>query len=131
MTDVCTIKKPGDVAPNQKQLMPTICSPFNGGAAIVRKGMSYGLIDASGNFIVPYNKYRKIASGEVVGISITKSGIFIINDEEGAIDSKGKLITAAYPGKSWGYGKEDGTLIMCTNCHQAPIDLTQRATNIY
>ncbi len=31
---------------------------FNGGAAVVRKGTAYALIDTNGNFIVPFNKYE-------------------------------------------------------------------------
>lgn len=34
--------------------------PFNHGAAIIRKGNAYALIDPSGNFLVPYNVYQSI-----------------------------------------------------------------------
>ena len=115
--------QPGDIAPDAKVIDADYLHPFNKGAAVVTKGTAYGLIDMTGNFIVPYNKYRKIESGATIDTRVTKSGIFLINGWEGAIDAKGKLITAGYPGLSWGYGNVDGTLIMCTNPNKPPIYL--------
>ena len=103
--------RPGDVAPNAKVIEADFLELFNMGAAVVHKGTAFGLIDMAGNFIVPYNKYRRISMLLGVGGVSTQGGIFIVDDEMGAVNSKGKLITEAFPTFRWSVGSDDGKLI--------------------
>ena len=103
--------KPGDIAPNAKAIDAEYLFPFSMGAAIVQKGTAYGLIDMAGNFIVPYNKYRKISALYGFGGYLTSGGIFLLDNEMGAVNSKGKLITEAFPKFRWSEGSDDGKLI--------------------
>ena len=103
--------KPGDVAPNAKAIDADYLFAFNMGAAIVEKGTAWGLIDMAGNFIVPYNKYHQISALYGFGGYLTHGGIFLVDGEMGAINSKGKLITEAFPKFRWSMGSNDGKLI--------------------
>jgi hypothetical protein len=108
--------KPGDIAPNAKVIDAEFFYPFNMGAAIVQKGSAFGLIDMNGNFLVPYNKYNRITPMSVSGgARITAGGIFMVDAGKGALNSKGVLITAAFPDLSWTSGSDDGKLIFTSN----------------
>lgn len=101
--------QPGDVHPDAKVIDADDLDPFNKGAALIRKGSSYALINKDGDFIVPYNKYsfndgsqRDFNTG-----AWSQSGIFIVRlpDNDGAINYQGKLITGEYPSLSWSITK--------------------------
>jgi hypothetical protein len=53
-----TGKTPGDIAPDAVFIDADYMSPFNQGAAVIRKGRATALIDKKGNFIIPFNKYE-------------------------------------------------------------------------
>lgn len=78
--------KPGDIDPNAKVLDVDQLFPFSDGVARVRKGTAFALIDSSGKFIVPFNKWDITTD--------SKSGMLIVKDKNGCgvIDTKGKLI---------------------------------------
>ena len=70
--------------------------PFYNGAAIVEKGSATALINAKGEFIIPFNKYKFDTN--------SKNGFFIVtsydksNPSVGFITSKGNFInTKSYP----------------------------------
>ncbi|MEP7372388.1 MAG: WG repeat-containing protein [Chitinophagaceae bacterium] len=82
--------KPGDIAPNAKVLDTDIMNEFNNGAAIVQKGNSEALIDITGNFIVPFNKYKfNFFERGAKGIY---NGIFSLELSREALNAKGELI---------------------------------------
>lgn len=116
-------QQPGDLAPGAKAVDADHFYDFNMGAAVVQKVAAYGLIDMNGNFIVPYNKYKSILSFRV-DAPVTNNGIFLIdNGQGGAIDAKGKMITASLPNSTWDYGSKDNQLIRCTSCNTSAIYL--------
>lgn len=72
-------------------------SSFNHGVAVVQKGNAYALIDAKGQFVVPFNAYSFIQdkSSELYGHRLTKSGLFGCTKPggvSGVINYEGKLI---------------------------------------
>lgn len=83
--------KAGDVAPNAKYLDVDALEPFNRGAAIVRKGEATALIDTSGNFIIPFNKYNFLTTIEQNAFG---SGFFLTL-EGNVLNYKGQLIVKA------------------------------------
>lgn len=110
--------QPGNVIQGAKVIDADVLGPFNKGAAVVQKGSAYGLIDPSGNFIVPYGKYQSIKPVLTkTTIPSSSSGIFIVPG--GAINSKGKLITAEFPNSYWTQASEDGALIIYHDGNQA------------
>lgn len=111
--------QPGNVIPGAKVLDANVLGPFNKGAAVVQKGSAYGLIDPSGNFIVPYGKYQSIVPVLTKStISASASGIFLVTKPNGAINSAGKFITEEFPNSLWMQASEDGTLIKFPNGDQ-------------
>lgn len=82
--------KPGDIHPNAKVLDVDEMWPFNGGAAVVRKGVAYALIDSGGTFVVPFNKYRYVVYSGVT------SGFFEIwgknLNERFVTNAKGEML---------------------------------------
>lgn len=50
----------GKVTPKTKMIDCDKMSEINDGAAVIKKGESFAIIDTSGNFIVPFNKYKEI-----------------------------------------------------------------------
>ncbi|MBW7892277.1 MAG: hypothetical protein H3C48_14895, partial [Chitinophagaceae bacterium] len=93
--------QPGDVHPDAKVIDADDLDPFNKGAALIRKGSSYALINKDGDFIVPYNKYsfNDGSQRDFITGAWSQSGIFIVRlpDNDGAINYQGKLITGEYP----------------------------------
>ncbi len=88
--------KAGSIHPDAVVLDVDELYPFYNGAAIVRKGSATALINAKGEFIVPFNKYKFDTN--------SKNGFFIvtsydkINASVGFITSKGDYInTKGYP----------------------------------
>jgi hypothetical protein len=88
--------KVGSIHPNAVVLDVDELHPFYNGAAIVRKGSATALINAKGEFIVPFNKYKFNTN--------SKNGFFIVtsydkvNPSVGFITSKGEYInTKGYP----------------------------------
>ena len=111
--------KPGDLAPSAEVIDADVMYPFNMGAAIVQKGSAFGLIDMKGNFLIPYNKYNRITNLSAWGgAMITTGGMFMIDNDKGVLNSKGVLITAAFPDLSWSSGSDDGKLIFASNYKQ-------------
>src|SRR5882757_2982554 len=76
--------KPGDIDPNAKVLAVDKLYLFSDGVARVQKGNSYALIDASGNFVVPFNKWSILKD--------SKSGVLVVSDNKGfgLINTKGR-----------------------------------------
>ena len=78
--------------------------PFNLGAAVIRKGTSYALIDTAGNFIIPYNRYSLISNIPSLGNGIDifyPNGIFWVriwnaNPKSYFINNKGKVLLQNY-----------------------------------
>ncbi|MEJ1242158.1 WG repeat-containing protein [Chryseolinea sp. T2] len=63
--------------------------PFQQGLSVVRKGRSWGIIDAKGNFLVPYGKYKSISDeGFINGYCAVSADV----DKTGYIDRSGKLV---------------------------------------
>jgi hypothetical protein len=92
-------KNAGGLATGVVSLEVDKLGPFAGGAAIVYKGSSTAMIDASGRFIVPFNKYQSIeyatVSNESFNIMSPKNVFFLAKNAAGNsffLDSKGKLI---------------------------------------
>lgn len=65
--------KAGELSATVKYIDADEIGPFNQGAAVIRKGTATALIDASGNFIIPYNKYNLAYTNVTAG-----NGIFCI-----------------------------------------------------
>ena len=85
-----------------KYIDADIFSTFDHGVALVTKGGSFGLIDTSGNFIIPYNKYKMIGSKQGF-ISATT-----IKNQHILMNAKGKII---YTGPGVYYYFDDLTII--------------------
>ena len=110
--------KAGDVAPDAVYIDADYLYPFNGGAAVVKKGDATALIDKTGKFIVPYNKYnfRLPPDYEISPAWHSQGGIFLLTGG-GAVNSKGELISKELPlpGSSWNYASPDGQFIRATD----------------
>ena len=76
-------------------------SDFDHGVALVTKGGSFGLIGTSGNFIIPYNKYKINGSKEGFTSATTTTNEHIL------INTKGKII---YTGPGVYYYLDDQTV---------------------
>lgn len=97
---------------------------FNYGAAIIRKGNAYALIDPSGNFLVPYNVYQSINK-----YSPSDSGFFdavyINPQKEGhngtVINHKGQDIRKLINDKDveYIYIAKDGSIALCLRQNQS------------
>ena len=74
-------KNAGELATGAVFLDVDKLAPFVGGAAIVYKGNSTAIINASGKFIVPFNKYQTIeyatVSNESFNIMSPKNVFFL------------------------------------------------------
>lgn len=101
--------QPGDVHPDAKVIDADYLYPFNKGAALIRKGTAWALINKDGDFIVPYNKYSfdEVTQRDGKTGAWSQGGIFIVyppgrmGGSIGAINYQGKLITSEYPSLSW------------------------------
>ena len=101
--------QPGDVHPDAKVIDADYLNPFNKGAALIRKGSAWALINKDGDFIVPYNKYSFDEVTQIDGKTgaWSQGGIFIVSlpdgmgGNNGAINYQGKLITSEYPSLAW------------------------------
>lgn len=99
------ISNAGEVAPGAKTIDAETLSNFNNGAAVVRKGSASGLIDANGNFIIPYNTYMLTEAWPVhtEGWRICHDGFFrftLLNSYPGGyVNAAGKIIVqqSKYP----------------------------------
>lgn len=111
--------KPGDLAPDVKYIEADELGQFSGGAAIVKKGLSTALIDAKGNFIVPYNTYnfaeqsmRMTLISHRGFVNFVPSGLFnfytLDSRAGGVMNSKGKIICQCFNAER----SEDGTMVM-------------------
>jgi len=71
-------------------------SVFNLGAVVLRKGNSYALMNASGEILVPYNKYKTLSSTGVFNINneLIHNGWFNYStpDGFGFVDATGKVV---------------------------------------
>lgn len=74
------------LAANVKYVDADDIGPMFSGIAVVKKGQSFGLINAEGGFVVPYNRYREIEN--------PRWGMAAVKDAQGLglIDSTGKEI---------------------------------------
>ncbi len=72
-------------------------NPFVNGAAIVMKGEAYGLIDTTGNFVIPYNKYKSIAYvGKHLLTAFDGKGEFLLNSKGAVLSDLGAFIHKGY-----------------------------------
>jgi len=94
----------GDLAPGAKSVEADVLLPFNAGAAIIRKGTATALIDATGNFIIPFTNGLSINAGK-------NAGLFIVADAgvQRVINAKGANLSAGLTGLSWQF-TDDGKL---------------------
>src|SRR6185503_2002927 len=87
-TNLLAQLKPGDVHPNAKVLDVDELFPFSDGVARIRKGPSTALIESSGNFVVPFNKWDILKD--------SKSGLLVVSERKatgtkyGLINTEGK-----------------------------------------
>lgn len=96
---------------------------FNMGAAIIKKGNSYALINSKGDFIIPFNKYSKITEVN----NLTKSGIFDVNiratngfiSYEAYINSQGKELIGGDAYKNYMPSEDGKHLISITENQKA------------
>jgi len=107
--------KPGDIALNAVYIDADDLYPFNGGAAIVQKGDATALIDKTGKFVVPYNKYKFDMSGPSLYYSRLEGGIFLLQGDSAAVNAKGVLITKGFHDLTWGYSSPVGHYISATD----------------
>lgn len=83
--------KAGSIHPDAVELDVDKLYPFYNGAAIVQKGKSTALINAKGEFIVPFNKYD-------IDVQKSKNGFFMLRGMEpsrgkvGFLNATGKFI---------------------------------------
>lgn len=107
----------GSLSKNVKVLEVDYLTEFNQGAALVFKGIAHGLLDGSGNFVIPFNRYRfngiltpdqirkygDVEPGMLNYGNKKKLGLFsayipkekdgrIWNEPYGILNSKGKLV---------------------------------------
>jgi hypothetical protein len=93
--------KPGEVHPDAKYIDAESLGNFSGGAAVITKGASTALIDAKGNFIVPYNKYMFMDDPlRLNAYEVLMDGIFRFNNSNytpgGFMNAKGKIIETGH-----------------------------------
>jgi len=100
---------PGDVSPTAKAIEADYLFPFYMGAAVIKKGEAYAMIDKEGNFIVPF-KPSIIAHLSGTYSKETNGVFFTVNGLNDIVNAKGKLITEGLKVYSWG-PSEDGKLI--------------------
>lgn len=101
--------QPGDIHPDAKVIDADYLYPFNKGAALIRKGTAWALINKKGDFIVPYNKYLfdVVTQSDIIAGTWSQGGIFIVYPPDGtggsigAINYEGKLITGGYSSLGW------------------------------
>ncbi|GAB1462291.1 WG repeat-containing protein [Pedobacter sp.] len=106
-----SVYKAGAISKNVKYIDCDEIRDFNRGAAIIKKGNSFALINSQGEFIVPFNKYSEISETK----SLSKSGIFRVNNwnsdysslYEGYINSEGLLLIGGEAAKTY-IPSEDG-----------------------
>lgn len=86
-TDKSTADNPftAKIAANAKYIDASQVYPFINGKAIVKKGEAFGVIDTSGNFIVPYNKYPVIAYAGKYMLQASGMNKSIILNNKGSI----------------------------------------------
>ncbi|HRO47601.1 WG repeat-containing protein [Agriterribacter sp.] len=89
--------KPGDVHPNAKVIDADILYPFNNGLATVSKGTALALINAKGEFFIPYNSQYDLSRGENPEI-LAIGGKYL--------NTNGKLLAESNSGGSWGLTKD-------------------------
>lgn len=69
---------------------------FNLGAVVLRKGNSYALMNANGELVVPYNKYKTLSSTGVFNINneLIHNGWFSYSSPDGFgfLDARGKVV---------------------------------------
>lgn len=95
--------KPGDALPDAKNIDADKLGNFVGGAAVITKGYSTALIDAKGNYVVPYNKY--LFTNDPVHLNSHQhrvlDGFFYFNNlpssQGGVMNAKGKIIYQGPP----------------------------------
>lgn len=71
--------KAGSISANVKYIECDDMEPFNKGAALIKKGQEYALINYEGNFIVPFGKFSAIASEQsdaIVNTNLIGSGFY-------------------------------------------------------
>lgn len=101
------LPKLGQLAPHAKAIEADDMFPFNDGAAIIRKGSSYALIDTAGNFILPYNKYSLRLVDAIISMlngSSMNNGFFYFYDglsKSGYLNSKGKILATMDGNYQW------------------------------
>lgn len=107
--------KAGSVYPGAKVLDAELLNPFSGGAAVIEIGRETALIDAKGNYIVPYGKY-KMDNPQYQNHHL---GLFEIETDElangGFINDKGKLVYTPPAGGDYvvhRYALSDSTYLM-------------------
>lgn len=91
------IGKAGTVDPSAKIIDADQLTVFNNGAAVILKGSSCAMIDATGNYIIPYNTYGNLINNAGVNQYITLMNGFIRyrtkdQQEWGYINAKGKVV---------------------------------------
>ena len=117
--------KAGDIMPGAKYIDADQLSPFNNGAAVIRKGNSYALIDTKGNFIIPFNVYSNLSftssmnnSGNTIGFN----GIFSYakpNGETGFLNAAGKVLATNQPGKIEANYADNNSMVQITDKSKA------------
>ncbi len=81
--------KPGDTDPKAQVVDADVMQEFNNGAAVIKKGTAYALIDKNGNMLAPYNQYDFYYASRRL-----YNGIFLLGPRKGAINAKGQLIAS-------------------------------------
>jgi hypothetical protein len=88
----------GKITPSTKMIDCDEMSEINDGAVVIKKGNSFAIIDTSGNFLVPFNKYKEIELNSVENTGVNNScggGIIRARDNFGKnhfLNSKGNVI---------------------------------------
>lgn len=109
------LPKLGQLAPNAKAIVADEMFSFNDGAAIIRNGSAYALIDTTGNFIIPYNKYNLRLEGATYDLPngyMFNNGFFYFYDglsKSGYLNSKGKILEYIEGNNNW---KPSGEILM-------------------
>lgn len=92
-----TTHKGGTISPQALYVDADVFeSVFNRGALVLRKGNSYALMNAKGELLVPYNKYKTLSSTGVFNINneLIHNGWFHYStaDGFGFLDATGKVV---------------------------------------
>lgn len=85
----------GSISPNAKKIEFDEISPFQEGFAVMRKGTAFAIIDAKGDFFIPYGTYQQIEDGFVNGLCrVSTKGKYEMQSQGawGFIDKSGKLV---------------------------------------